>query len=136
MPQPGHTLVDIGDPVIRIVRPTASQGKCHMRQQRIAVLAMIDFRMEHDGVDAGCADQGMLTVGCTGEDLPPGRKRDDLVIVIHYRRAPSVRAERRSDLYLHFAELWDGCRRYLATKLDRENLGTIADAQDNTVLNE
>src|SRR5215831_20621590 len=118
MLQPGNTLVDIGGQVIRVVRLTTSQGECHMRQQRITVLAMIDFRMEQDGVDAGCANQGMLAMRCAGEHVPSGGERDDLVVVIHYHRAPSVRTKRLCDLYLHFAELWDGCRRHFATKLD------------------
>ncbi len=136
MLHPGNTLVDIGGQIIGIVRLTASQGECHMRQQRIAVLAMIDFRMEHDGVDAGCANQGMLAMCCAGQDLPPGRKRGDFVIVIHHHSAPSVRAKRLGDLHLHCAELWDGCSRHLATKLDREHLCAITDAQDDTVLHE
>src|SRR6267143_994077 len=136
MPQPDHTLIDIGGQVIGVVRLTASQGKRHMPQQRIAVLAVIDFGMEHNGVDAAGANQGMLTMRCAGEDVPPRRERDDLVVVIHHRRAPSVRAERLCDLYLHFTELWDGCRRHLATELDREHLGAITDAQDDTVLHE
>ena len=107
-----------------------------MPQQRIAVLAVIDFGMEHNGVDAAGANQGMLTMRCAGEDLPPGRKRDDFVIVIHHHSAPSVRAKRRGDLHLHCTELWDGCSRHFATKLDREHLGAITDAQDDTVLHE
>src|SRR5262249_11815611 len=135
MLQPGNTLVDIGGQVIRVVRLAASQGECHMRQQRIAVLAMIDFRMEHDGVDTGGANQGMLAMRCAGEHVPAGGERADLVVVIHHHSAPSIRTERLADLYLHFAELWNGCRRYLATKLDREHLGAITDAQDDTMLN-
>src|SRR5262249_5658190 len=134
MLQPGNTLVDIGGQVIRVVRLTARQGECHMRQQRITVLAMIDFRMDHDGVDAGCANQRMLTVRCVGEHVPSGGERADLVVVIHHYSAPSICTKRLGDLYLHFAELWDGCCRHLATKLDREHLGAITDAQDDTVL--
>src|SRR5262249_33449669 len=104
-----------------------------MRQQRITVLAMIDFRMEQDGVDAGCAHQGMLAMRGAGEDVPSGGERDDLVVMIHHRRAPSVRAKRRCDLYLHFAELWDGCRRHLATEFDGEHLSSITDPQHDTV---
>src|SRR5712691_1636300 len=134
MLQPGNTLVDIGGQVISVVRRAASQGECHVRQQCITVLAVIDFGMEQDSVDAGGANQGMLAMRCAGEHVPSGGERDDLVVVIHHRSAPSVRAKRLSDLYLHFAELWDGCRRHLATKLDREHLGAITDAQDDTVL--
>src|SRR5262245_48585020 len=78
----------------------------------------------------------MLTMGCTGEYLPPGGECDDLVVMIHHHRAPRIRTKRLCDLYLHFAELWDGCCRHLATELDREQLGAIADTQDNTVLHE
>src|SRR6185503_14190175 len=76
----------------------------------------------------------MLTVCCAGEDVPPSRERDDLVVMIHHRRAPSVRAKKLCDLYLHFAELWDGCRRYLATEFDRKHLGTITDPQNDAML--
>ena len=105
-----------------------------MRQQGIAVLAVIDFGMEHDGVDVGGANQGMLTMRGAGEHVPPGRERDDLVVVIHHRRAPRIGAKRLGDLHLHFTELWDGCRRHLATELDREQLCPITDAQDDPVL--
>src|SRR5262245_38883133 len=71
---------------------------------------------------------------CAGEDVPSCRERDDLVVMIHHRRAPSVRAKRLCNLDLHFAELWDGCGRHLATEFDREHLGSITDAKDDTVL--
>src|SRR4029434_4924855 len=134
MLQPGNTLADVGGQVIRVVRLTASQGECHMRQQRIALLAMIDFRMEPYSVDASCANQGMLTMRCAGEHMPSGGERADLVVVIHHHRAPSIRTKRLGDLYLHFAELWDGCRRHLTTTRDREPQRAITNAQDDTVL--
>src|SRR4029453_10585300 len=71
---------------------------------------------------------------CAGEDVPSSRERNDLVVMIHHRRAPGVRAKRRCDLDLHFTELWDGCCRHLAAEFDREHLGSITDAQDDTVL--
>ena len=89
MPQPGNTLIDIGGQVIGVVRLTASQGERYMRQQGITVLAVIDFGMEHDGVDTACANQRMLAMHCTGEHLPPSGERDDLVVVIHHHRASS-----------------------------------------------
>jgi len=54
--------------------------------------------------------------------------------MVHHRRAPSVHTKRLGDLHLHFAELWDGCRRYLATELDCEHLSAITDTQDDPVL--
>src|SRR5262252_2690 len=76
----------------------------------------------------------MLAMRCAGEDVPSRRERDDLVVMIHHRRAASVRAKRLCDLDLHFAELWNGCSRHLATEFDRKYLGAITDAQNDTVL--
>ena len=110
MLHPGNTLVDIGGQIIGIVRLTASQGECHMRQQRIAVLAMIDFRMEHDGELDWAHLQNSVELLPTTRELVQGEQ--DLYRDPQMSFGAQLALEWQA--YTMLRKLYDGARNYLS----------------------
>ena len=93
--QPVGAGVNVGGQVIRVVALAAGKGEGEVRQEGVAVLGVINLRVEHHGVDAvGRRTRACRQCAVLPSTFQPTGRVGDLVAVVHHNRAAGCNRRR------------------------------------------